>query len=262
MIPRKFIQEWSKFVPWQELRQVEQDLIITNALLKIYNHDELREKLAFRGGTALNKLFFYPPSRYSEDIDLVQITKGTIGTTIDQLRSVLDSWLGEPKRNYSNERITLLYRVLSDDGFPIKLKIEINTVENFSVLDLLDYNFISQSSWTKSSTIVKTYQIEEMLSTKLRALYQRRKGRDLYDLYIAFTTLENLDIEKIIYCFKRYMSFKDNIISAKLFIENMNLKMQNPEFLNDMLPLFPRTKMNFDPVRAYELVLQNLIAKL
>lgn len=262
MIPRKFIQEWSKFVPWQEPRQVEQDLIITNALLKIYSHNELRDKLAFRGGTALNKLFFNPPSRYSEDIDLVQINKGTIGSIIDDLRSVLDSWLGEPKRNYSNERITLIYRTLSDDGFPIKLKIEINTIENFSVFDLLDYNFVSQSSWANGSTIIKTYQIEEILSTKLRALYQRRKGRDLYDLYMASTTLESLDIEKIIYCFKKYMNFENNKISTKLFTENMNLKMQNPEFLNDMLPLFPKSRMKFDPAEAYELVLKNLITKL
>lgn len=38
MIPRNFIQEWSKFVPWQEPRKIEKDLIITAALMKIYNN--------------------------------------------------------------------------------------------------------------------------------------------------------------------------------------------------------------------------------
>lgn len=83
-----------------------------------------------------NKLFFNPPSRYSEDIDLVQIKSAKIGDIIDLLRSVLDSWMVEPKRNYSEGRISLLYKVTSDEGFPIKLKIEINTNENLSALAL------------------------------------------------------------------------------------------------------------------------------
>lgn len=97
MIPKRFILEWTKFVPWQEPRQIEQDLIITNALLKIYAQPKLQENLAFRGGTALNKLYFTPPSRYSEDIDLVQTNAEPIGKTIDALREVMDVWLGEPK---------------------------------------------------------------------------------------------------------------------------------------------------------------------
>ena len=259
MIPRNFIQEWSKFVPWQEPRQIEQDLIITAALMKIYNHSELKSLLAFRGGTALNKLFFKPPSRYSEDIDLVQIKSAKIGDTIDLLRSVLDSWLGEPKRNYSEGRISLLYKVTSDDGFPIKLKIEINTNENFSVFGFEDYNFESASSWTDSSALITTYQIEELLGTKLRALYQRRKGRDLYDFYIAITTLHSLNFQKIIDCFDYYMKVEGNKISKKNFIDNMETKLQNKEFLGDMLPLFPRDRSSFDPHEAYKLVLENLI---
>ncbi len=73
MIPKAHLIEWGTIVPWQELRQIEQDLIITRALIELYGHPLLKEKLAFRGGTALNKLIFNPPSRYSEDIDLVQI---------------------------------------------------------------------------------------------------------------------------------------------------------------------------------------------
>ena len=69
--------------------------------------------LAFRGGTALNKLFFNPPTRYSEDIDPVQTIAEPIGLTLDTIREVLDTWLGEPKRSFSNGRVTLVYRVLS-----------------------------------------------------------------------------------------------------------------------------------------------------
>lgn len=98
MIPKNFIIEWSSVAPWPQLEQIEQDLIITTALLKIYQHPALRGKIAFRGGTALNKLYFNMPTRYSEDIDLVQVTGEPIGQTIMMLREVMDSWLGSPKR--------------------------------------------------------------------------------------------------------------------------------------------------------------------
>jgi predicted nucleotidyltransferase component of viral defense system len=73
MIPQAYIIEWSNNVPWSTNEQVEQDLVICRALVAIFNDDFLAENLAFRGGTALHKLFLSPQPRYSEDIDLVQI---------------------------------------------------------------------------------------------------------------------------------------------------------------------------------------------
>lgn len=65
-------------VAWRSDAQVEQDLIISRALVEIFSDDFLRENLAFRGGTALYKLYLTPAPRYSEDIDLVQIKEGPI----------------------------------------------------------------------------------------------------------------------------------------------------------------------------------------
>lgn len=242
MIPRSHIQEWSKIAPWQEPRQIEQDLIITNALLKLFAHPHVRVSLAFHGGTALNKLFFNPPTRYSEDIDLVQTTAEPIGITIDAIREVLDTWLGEPKRSFSDGRVTLVYRVLSDEGFPLKLKVEINSREHFSVLGFQDYPLTCNSSWTSGTVMIRTFKIEELLGTKMRALYQRRKGRDLYDLYVAFRTLPNLDRQAILHCFAKYIAFEGSFISKTLFLENMSLKLQNKEFRDDIIPLLPRQK--------------------
>ncbi|MBI5346740.1 MAG: nucleotidyl transferase AbiEii/AbiGii toxin family protein [Chlamydiae bacterium] len=259
MIPRSHIQEWSKNAPWQEPRQIEQDLIITNALLKLYSHPYLRISLAFRGGTALNKLFFNPPTRYSEDIDLVQTTAEPIGQTLDSIRSVLDTWLGEPKRGFANGRISLIYCVLSDEGFPLKLKIEINSREHFSVLGFQDYPLTCNSSWSAGTVMIRTFKIEELLGTKMRALYQRRKGRDLYDLYIAFRTFPGLDRQAILQCFSKYLAFGGHCISKKLFLENMSLKLQNKEFREDMIPLLPRQKEPFVAEIAYQHVRENLL---
>lgn len=89
MIPVSYIQEWSSKAPWPDLRQVEQDLIISRALCDLFNSQALAGKIAFRGGTAINKLLFRQPLRYSEDIDLVQIQSEPIGTTVDAIRDAL-----------------------------------------------------------------------------------------------------------------------------------------------------------------------------
>jgi len=71
LIPRDYIQALRSKAPWPDIRQVEQDLIICRALCDIFNSPTLTGKIAFRGGTAINKLLFKRPLRYSEDIDLV-----------------------------------------------------------------------------------------------------------------------------------------------------------------------------------------------
>lgn len=78
MINRTAIIQWNKFVPWNNFAQVEQDLIISRALVSIFSDEFLSSQLAFRGETALYKLYLSPQPRYSEDIDLVQISAGPI----------------------------------------------------------------------------------------------------------------------------------------------------------------------------------------
>lgn len=72
MIPRIFIEQWQQQnVPWQTIAMIEHDLIISKALVCLYNDPKIKDSLVFRGGTALNKLFIQPPARYSEDLDFV-----------------------------------------------------------------------------------------------------------------------------------------------------------------------------------------------
>jgi predicted nucleotidyltransferase component of viral defense system len=97
MIPTQNIVAWGNVAPWSDPRQIEQDLIISRALIEIFSDARLRDALRFRGGTALNKLHFPAPLRYSEDIDLVRTSAGPIGPILDQLRVVLESWLGRAK---------------------------------------------------------------------------------------------------------------------------------------------------------------------
>lgn len=60
MIAQSYITEWSEVAPWSVNVQVEQDLIICRALCSIYEDEFLASHLAFRGGTALGKLYLHP----------------------------------------------------------------------------------------------------------------------------------------------------------------------------------------------------------
>jgi predicted nucleotidyltransferase component of viral defense system len=98
MIPRGHITAWRAHAPWPQDAQVEQDLVISRAIVELFADVEIQRSLAFRGGTALHKLFLSPAARYSEDIDLVQVDALPIGATLDRCRAVLDPWLGAPRR--------------------------------------------------------------------------------------------------------------------------------------------------------------------
>lgn len=186
MIPQSSITEWSNHVPWQNNEQVEQDLVICRSLVEIYNDDFFAEHLAFRGGTALHKLYLEPQPRYSEDIDFVQIKAGPIGEVLDHLRSAL-SFLGKAKVDVSGQMATMKFRFESEIApvVPLRLKVETNCREHFSELGWEKVKFDVESSWFTGSCELTTYKLEELLGTKIRALYQRKKGRDLYDLYKA-----------------------------------------------------------------------------
>ena len=132
MVPIEAIIKWENNYPWANKKQVEQDLIISRALVAIYNDDFLASRLAFRGETALHKLYLSPQSSYSEDIDLVQIQSENIGAIIDKLREVL-SFLGKPVIKQKKNNNTMVFRVVSTfpPVTPIRLKVEINCKEHF-----------------------------------------------------------------------------------------------------------------------------------
>lgn len=260
MIPLAYITEWSNHVLWQTNEQVEQDLVICRALVEIFKDEFLANSLAFRGGTALHKLYLQPQPRYSEDIDLVQIRSEPIKETIQHLQRAL-SFLGKSNVTPRKDNNTIYYRFESE--FPpvqkLKLKVETNCREHFSILGWEKKPFSVNSEWFKGDCNLTSYSLEELLGTKLRALYQRRKGRDLFDLWKALTTA-NINPELIIKCYKEYMSFslEKAIPTKKQFVLNLEAKRNDTEFLGDTVALLrPEEKYNQD--EAFELVLKNLV---
>ena len=262
MLPRRYIEEWKEFAPWPEDAQVEQDLVIEKALMELYADPFLLERLAFRGGTALHKLFLKPQVRYSEDIDLVQIKAEPIKDTLTAIRKQLD-FLGKPVVKQKANNNTLVYRFESEipPVINLRLKIEINCREHFNVLGYKEIEHTIENTWANGSCKLITFEVEEMLGTKLRALYQRKKGRDLFDLYYALSNLE-LDTSILTSCYKKYMAFSvENPPTQKQFLLNIEKKMQDPDFDGDIYGLL-RPGIEYDQNKAYELIKTELIDKI
>jgi predicted nucleotidyltransferase component of viral defense system len=238
MIPFDFITEWRSEAPWVSDLQVEQDLILTRAVVDLFSHGMAAGALAFRGGTALHKLFLAPAARYSEDLDLVQVKGGPIGPTLSAIRSVLDPWLGSPKWTASEGRVTLIYRTTSEGppSLPMKLKVEINSREHFAVFGYLQRELTVSSRWHRGSASVTTYALDELLGTKMRALYQRKNGRDLFDLWLA-NERAAVDADRVVECFRRYLEHEGQSVSRAAFEENLLAKLADPRFGRDVEPL-------------------------
>lgn len=227
--------------------------------MEIFSSPIPAKNLAFRGGTALYKLHI-PPARYSEDIDLVQTEAGPIGQVMDALRNTLNPWLGTPNWKQSEGRVTLVYRMQSEDGLPLRLKIEINSREHFSVFGLSTIPFEVRSRWFNSSADIQTYQLDELLGTKMRALYQRKKGRDIFDLWIADKE-GNLHPDRVVSSFQHYMEHGGHKVSRAEYEENLLRKMADPFFARDLGPLMIAEK-NWDSREAADFVMNKLVARL
>jgi predicted nucleotidyltransferase component of viral defense system len=263
MIPIRYIEEWKEKAPWPDYSQIEQDMVIARALIEMFTDDLLKKSLAFRGGTALHKLYLNPQIRYSDDIDLVQIHSEPINPILKRIRERL-SFLGTKrtvKQHIHNNTIIYRFETETQPIINMRLKIEINTREHFNVLGLKEIPYKMENSWFSSECKITGYELEELLGTKLRALYQRRKGRDLFDLYWAMIHGE-AEAEKVIQCYKKYMAFSvDNPPTQKQFLANMEEKMAMKEFTDDVY-LILKKGVQYDNGEAWEMVKKELVDKL
>ena len=263
MINQAAIIAWKDNAPWVHAAMVEQDLIICKALVCIFGDEFLASQLAFRGGTALHKLYLHPQQRYSEDIDLVQINPGPIKPIMLRLGEVL-SWLPNKVTKQKRYNNTMLFRMESEvpPVQPLRLKVEINCYEHFNVLGLQKVPFEVCNPWFNGRCEITTYALDELVGTKLRALYQRKKGRDLFDLQVALQS-GRLDVLWVLECYQRYMEFViDKVPTYKQYVQNMEEKMKDDEFLGDMELLLREDAVRFNPIEAYEQVRAAFIEQL
>ena len=120
---------------------------------------------------------------------------------------------------------------------PIRLKVEINTPEIEAADPAAEIPFSVVNPWFSGESAVLTFSREEMLATKLRALLQRDKGRDLLDLAHAITVFEGLDEGRVVEYLGHYHVLSDQTISEaqtqeRMFaIEERGLKIPDADFV-------------------------------
>jgi predicted nucleotidyltransferase component of viral defense system len=263
LIPIAYLQEWTAHAPWPDLRQVEQDLIICRALCDLFSSEQLAGKIAFRGGTAIHKLLFGKPLRYSEDIDLVQTHAEPIGATIEAIRGAL-SWLGKCKSQAAKHSTHLVFGFAPEvgGGSRLKLQVEINTREHQNLHGLKTFPFEVSSGWHQAKAQIVSFEPEEIFGTKLRALLQRHKNRDLFDLNQGLLEL-GLDAGRVIACFEHYLALEGHSISRANAEERM-LKKLNQSLTEDIAPLLPAgvTFTDADAIAAFGRVWGGLISRI
>ncbi len=263
MIPLAYIQAWRAYAPWPNSAQVEQDLILCRALCDLFNAPALAGKLAFRGGTAIHKLLFKQPLRYSEDIDLVQTHAEPIGPTVDAIRDAL-AWLGKCSREQAGHSMHLVFRFAPESASQaaLKLKVEINTREHASLLGYRRYSFAVESDWYSAHAAISSFEPEELFGTKLRALLQRRKNRDLFDLHHGLRALD-MHLDKVVACLEHYLALEDHPISRAEAEERMLRKLTR-SLTEDIEPLLP-VGVRFDQaiaIEAFNGIWRQLISRL
>jgi predicted nucleotidyltransferase component of viral defense system len=200
MMQHSHLTAWQAYAPWDKRSKIEQDLRLTRGMAAIFADEMLREHLAMRGGTVLHKGHLAPAARYSEDIDLVLVKPMDKEMLDTRMRKILVPVLGEPSDSVIRDAWLAVRNALEPSKilrtvysyvplglkYPMTIKVEINLNENASLFPLVpvEVDLLDDDGEIKRCS-VRSYQINEMLGTKLRALMQRSQGRDLFDLYHA-----------------------------------------------------------------------------
>jgi predicted nucleotidyltransferase component of viral defense system len=261
VIPQAFITAWSQTAPWPTETQIEQDLILSRLIVEIANHEILGPELAMRGGSCIHKLHLPAPARYSEDLDYVRRTRSAIGPYMDALREVATA-VGLEEHGYSQnwQMAHMIFDAEPTSGVGvIRVKIETNVREVDSFVDYETRPYAVDSPWWSGAADVPTFSIEELMGTKLRALYQRRKGRDLFDIWLVLTTLHP-DDALIVAALRHYIG-KDIFGFADL-ATNLSAKLNNRDFFEDMAQLVISAPTAYDLDVAANLVMERLGALL
>ena len=230
MITEADIAHWQQHAPWPTLEQIEQDLVLSRLIVEIADHPLLGDELVFRGGTCLHKVWLDRPWRYSEDLDYVRRTGGGVGEVLDAIREVaaavgFDRVQTDVRRHPKVRLDSTFVR-----GGRMRLKIELNTFERSPSRPTLTRAFDVDSPWFSGTADVPTFALEELVATKIRALFQRGKGRDLFDLWLAVMKAGTQPTD-IAACFDHYRPDGWTVARA---VANLDAKLVSRELTSDV----------------------------
>lgn len=273
-ITRQDILAHQTVVPWAAQYQVEQDLLLCRAMVALFEDKFLSSQIAMRGGTLLHKVHLAPPARYSEDIDLVAVGARPADHIRRAIRRVLTEVLGTPKASVWDTlvlairntvkpsrvlRMTYSARSIIEPNRTLEIVVEANVTERKPHRAVVEMPFSFPFRDKPVQTKIKGFDIHEMLGTKMRAMFQRKRGRDLFDLYWALTKSPTpVDPAAIIASFEHYLKQEGTKAGRAEFIGILDNHLKDRGFCSDMQPLL-RTDITYDPQAAGKYVKTHLL---
>ncbi len=263
MLPQAALNAWAQHAPWSNDLDIEQDLILSRAIIDIANHPLLGHELAFRGGTSLHKLHVEQPWRYSNDLDYVRTTNGPIKGIMAAIRQVMEA-IGLEESGYAvkEDIVNMRFDTEPTRGLGgLRVKVEINTRETEPFSDLVALPYTVGNVWFSGQADVLTFALEELLGTKLRALYQRRKGRDLFDLWLGLHHL-SADPDAVIAAYDHYLTFSGVVIDPSDFKRNLEEKLSHEGFRRDLDQLLREPPSDYTPEVGAATVRDQILARL
>jgi predicted nucleotidyltransferase component of viral defense system len=178
---------------------IERDYVLAWFLTGLAGHP-LRDKLAFKGGTALRRCWFND-YRFSEDLDFTLIRPISLGDILEGLNEIFatveaDSGLRitfdrEDRHGHQNSHTFYLsYQGPLPAANDVKVDITINEVLCFPLQDRPILRTYDRFDDLPDGPTVKVYALEEIVVEKLLAISDRARNepRDLYDLWYLFGT--------------------------------------------------------------------------
>jgi hypothetical protein len=257
VIPDAYVTQWATGAPWPTRTQVEQDLLLSRLICEIANHPYLGEELIFRGGTCFHKLHMSPARRYSEDLDYVRSSPGGIAE-FTRATTELGESLGFTVRTKisTNPKVYLIAE--SVEGLRMRIKVEVNTRERSPLDPVAHLPYQVSSPWWSGAAAVRTFSARELVATKIRALFERDKGRDLFDMWLALTEL-GLTGDDLLAAFGPYHSPS---ITARSAVANLRRKLTTSTFREDLDPFVTTPPAGYDIDAAAETVIAEVLSKI
>jgi len=192
---KNLVSEWG-------LREdvIEKDYVIGWLLWGIGSDPELKNTWAFKGGTSLKKCFI-ETWRFSEDLDFTVLPDGPVSP--DRIEPIIKRVLerihdesginfsvAEPKFRYfdkfNSTQGSIYYRGPRNAPSPSRIKLDISGIEKIVRPSVLRKVSHSYSDVLPEPATVRCYSFEEVFAEKIRAMGERGRPRDLYDIVLLF----------------------------------------------------------------------------
>lgn len=223
--------------------------------IRVAQYPKLSDALAWRGGTALHKLHLETARRYSEDLDYVLVSGASHTTVVRSLKAVAgDLGMVCDRDEVSDTRVKVWAHVeVPAAGGEVRIKFEVNCADADPCMELLRVmHDVRTRAWDEKAYIL-TYRPPELIGTKVRALAQRRKGRDLWDLWLARRLL-SIDDEALAGAANHYLAHED--ITPTELRRRLAAHRRDPDFGRDVELLTGGVEAGFDVDRVTHAFIQ------